>query len=255
MLGKYVSIIIGCMILTTSCSLNVLAQDKGGSSVDKRITIKMTKKSLYTVFYRLIQKHDVAIGFEESILDRDHRHYYFETNVMTNEQKAEWGTDGDISPVQDCDEPLINVDFKDTRLEVVMDSIVKQLEHYDWEMNNGVVNIFPIRGRDPRLKKLMDIKVSDFAVGMGDQVGSAQAYIMLFLPEFKSFIAEHKLKARTDRPGSILGSRILPDGMRFQNMTFKELLNAITKSKRGGWKLQIKNVKGETTKEFIEILI
>lgn len=255
MLRKF-DLFIVCAIIVATSALGVLGQDSRVALKDKRITIQMTQKPLYTVFWRLIQKYDIAIGFEESILDRDHRHYYFETNVALDQFKAEASSDKEVLPsMQKFKEHQITINYKDATLEVVMNAIVKQMENYDWEINNDVVNIFPIRGRDERLKKLLDKKVRVFAVGMGDDVGSIQGRLMLFLPEFKAFLSENNLEARTDRPGSSFVDRILPDGMAFTDMTFKELLNAITKSKRGGWILQIKNQKDNPNKEFVEILI
>ncbi len=135
--------------------------------------------------------------------------------------------------------------------------MVKQMENYDWEINNDVVNIFPIRGRDQRLKKLLDLKVSDFAVGTGEKIESIQIKLMLFTPEFNTFFVENNLEAVCGRSATdTMGlDRILPDGMRFSNLTFKELLNAITKAKRGGWILRIKKQKDKPEKEFVEIFI
>jgi hypothetical protein len=247
-------ILIGCVITIILGSLTVFGQETKIALKDKRITIQMTQKPLYTIFWRLIQKYDVAIGLEESILDRDHRHYYFETNLLTKKYMPEYKDQK--PPVSEFSENLITINLKDAKLEDVVDAIVKQMENYDWEINDGVVNIFPIRGRDERLKKLLDTKVRVFGIGRGSDVGSIQAQIMLFLPEFKVFLAENKLEARTDRNGSDFEDQSLPDGMEFTDMTFKQLLNAITKSKRGGWMLQIKNdLKAKPGQEFIEIFI
>ena len=81
MLRKIRSLLIGCAVVLTISSLNAFGQEKKVVLKDKRINIQMTQKSLYTVFNRLINKYDIAIGFEESALDRDHRDYYFETNM------------------------------------------------------------------------------------------------------------------------------------------------------------------------------
>lgn len=260
MLQKIRSFLIGCVAVLAIGSLSVQGQEKKTELKDKRITIQMTQKSLYTVFNRLIIKYDIAIGLEESILDRDHRDYYFDMNIPTEERLPDYkGGDREVlSPTRGLGyKHLISVNFTDARLEEVMGAIVKQMENYDWEINDEVVNIFPTRGRDPRLKKLLDIKVRDFFVGIGADVGSIQAQLMLFLPEFKSFITENNLEAYTGGPGpgSAFEDRILPDGMRFSDLTFKQLLNSITKSKRGGWMLQIKKQKDNPGKEFVEILI
>lgn len=247
-------IVIGAILLF--CSSNVFGQESEAELKDKRITIRMTRKPLYTVFWRLIQKYDVAIGLEESTLDRNHRHYYFETNVALEQFKAESSSDKEFfGPIRGFDEHLITVNFEDARLEDVMNSIVRQMQNYAWEINDDVVNIFPIRGRDPRLKKLLDVKVEVFFAGIGAPIGSIQAQLMLFQPEFKTFLKENNLDYETAGPYSSFQERILPDGMGFTNLTFKELLNAITKSKRGGWILQIKNQKDKPGIDFVEIMI
>ena len=106
---------------------------------------------------RLINKYDIAIGFEESSLDRTHRRYYFETNIPTDELKAEYSGDkvmvGSMPPFS---ENLISVDFKDAKLSEVLDCIVKQMANYKWEINDQVVNITPVNGRDLRLKELLE---------------------------------------------------------------------------------------------------
>jgi hypothetical protein len=255
MLKKSVFLIC-CSIILAASTLAVLGQDRKIALKDKRITIQMTEKPLYTIFLRLIHKYDIAIGFEESILDRNHGHYYFETNIAPEKWMNEYDSNKEfMPPMPEFKEHLISVNFKDAKLEDVMNEIVKQMKHYDWEINDDVVNIFPVKGRDARLKKLLDVKVKFFGVGMGDQVGTIQGQILLFLPEFKAFAAENKLEPRTDRPGGAFGMRVLPDGMGFTDLTFKQLLNAVTKSKRGGWILQIKNNEEKPGQEFIEVFI
>lgn len=258
MFRKKTPLFIGFMVVLSVGSLGVFGQKKESEIKDRRVTIQMTQKPLYTIFVRLLNKYDIAIGFEESILDRGHQHYVFETNIATDEWKAKYSRDKEILPaVIPFSQHLITLDFKDARLEEVLDSIVKQMENYGWEINNDVVNIFPIRGRDLRLKKLLDSKVNDFVVGAGEKVESIQTELMLFLPEFNAFLEENNLEGDCERSATdTIGlDRILPDGMRFSGLTFKELLNAITKSKRGGWILQIKTHKEFPGREFVEILI
>lgn len=256
MLMKNFLITISSFFLLSLGGLSGLAQNSKVSVRETRVTIQVTKKPLYTVFYRLIQKYDIAIGLEESSLDRGHRHYYFETNKALEKFRATLSSDKEfLGPYPISTEHLITLDFKEGRLDEVMDAIVKQMGNYDWEINDEVVNIYPFQGRDERLKKLLDLKVRGFVVGEGADVGSIQGQLMLGLPEFQKFLAENRLESRTDRPGSSFLDRTIPDGMGFQNMTFKHLLNAITKSKRGGWILQIKNSTASPGTEYVEILI
>lgn len=259
MIMQRATFLVSSLLILVIGLLTVHGQRKEIALNDRRITIRMERKPLQTVFARLIFKYDIAIGFEESILDRDHRRYDFETNIPLDDEYS-----GDKELPLDRPqffENLITVDFADARLADVMNSIVKQMHYYDWRTENGVVNIFPIRGRDPKLTKLLDLRVHAFAVGEGVEEGDIQARIMLFLPEFRAFLAENRLEEETGRrpliteAGNAL-TRHLRKEMRFSNLTFKELLNAITKAKRGGWILRIKKLKSESRdKEFVELLI
>jgi hypothetical protein len=242
-------------IVSTLAGITAMGQDT--ELRNKRVTIRMKERPLYTVFYRLIEKYDVAIGFEESALDRYHRHYYFETSVNEDHSVVD-------APEKEKEMPppvikfrthLISVDFTDAKLEDVMNSIVKQLQYYDWEISDDVVNIFPKSGRDARLKKLLDTKVHRFALGRGSEEGEIQAALMLFLPEFKKFLADNQLVADTGRYGTTNLDKPLANDIVFGDLTFRQLLNAITKQKRGGWMLQIKERSDMPGSEFVELLI
>jgi hypothetical protein len=242
-------------ILLAGC-VNTFGQNSNTDLSNKRVTLQMSHRPLYSVFARLINKYDIAIGFEESSLDRTHRRYYFETNIPTDELKAEYSGDkamvGSMPPFS---ENLISVDFKDAKLSEVLDCIVKQMANYKWEINDQVVNITPVNGRDLRLKELLERKISNFYLPAGEEVSAIQAQLMLYQREFKSFLDENHLEANTARPGSVFLDRRLPVSMQFRNLTFQELLNAITRTKRGGWILQIKEERDGSGREYVEILI
>lgn len=221
---------------------------------DKRITIRLNQKPLYTIFYQLIQRYDIAIGFEESALDRHHRDYYFGTNVAPSEVRELEGRKEPLGPYS-SQENLLTVDFKDVRLKEVLDEIVKQMRFYDWEIVDDVVNIYPIEGRDKRLEKLLNTKIERLELGAGNQVQLIQGQIMMALPEFEEFLTENGIDCDTARPYSSFDERLMLDGMAFSNVKFKQLLNSITRLKRGGWILQIKRQKTKPNKEFVEILI
>ena len=244
------------LFILLTISMVIAGQARQIELKDEEITIQMTDQPLITVFARLMFKYDVAIGFEESELDRDHIHYEFETDVPPDDLKPKYSGDKEYSGgIIKPREHLITLDFKNAKLETVMNEIVRQMQHYDWKISNDVVNIFPTRGRDKRLKKLLEINVRDFAVGAGSEVGTIQPKLMFILPEFKKFLAENNLGSDARRQTFAFTSSILREGMSFRDLTFKELLNAITKSKRGGWILRIKKQKDQPGQEFVEILI
>jgi hypothetical protein len=243
---------------------SVFGQEKEVELKNKRITIQMDKKPLFDVFIQLIYKYDVAIGFEQSTLDSDHNDYFFQTNIPYDEINTPI-PDGRKRPLSGGWQPiknhLLTVDFKDARLEDVMNDIVKRMENYAWEINNDVINVYPIRGRDPMFEKLLDIKVKKFSIKKGAEVRMIQPEIVLNLPEFRAFLAENNLHSESLRVAAWYLGRPLPEGMEFYNLRFKELLNAITKSKRGGWILKRKTPNKTPTpnkppdKDFVEILI
>jgi hypothetical protein len=239
--------------------LSIRGQEKNNELKDRRITIQMVDKPLVTVFARLIYKYDVAIGFEESMLDRDHDHYVFETNVPPHGQRVKFAGDKEFpSERSEFFEHLITVNYKDASLGNVLDDIVKQMKNYAWEINNGVVNIFPINGRNPKFEKLLNVRIREFAVPKGTEVGMIQQLILMELPEIRSFLSENNLFVDGARSTSMaFAERPLSEEIRFYDLTLKDLLNKITKSKRGGWILQNKKQKqaGDKNKDVIDILI
>ena len=132
-------------VLTCAENSMVLGQTPEESLANKRISIQVENKPLYTVFWKLIQIHDVAIGFEESTLDRDDRHYYFETNIALDRFREQAVSDKEfLGPIRGFHENLITVNFENAKIEEVMNSIVRQMKYYDWEIVDGVVNFFAI---------------------------------------------------------------------------------------------------------------
>ena len=255
---KQVVVFISFVFVLASGVVSVRGQEKKAELKDQRVTVQMAQKPLFDVFMRLIYDYDVAIGFEESVLDSEHNDYHFETNIPYDEpitlmpdgrRRITTGARPNIK------NHLITVDFRNARLEDVMDDIVKQMKNYDWEITNDVVNVFPIRGRDTRFVKLLDLRIREFIVSKDASVGLIQPQIILFLPEFKVFLAANDLHADAVKTAPWYDDRPLPVGMKFSDLTFKELLNAITKSKRGGWILRKGKPNKIKDKELIDILI
>jgi hypothetical protein len=249
--------------------LRVNGQEKRDSLREKRITIQMTNERVFDVFLRLMYVYDIPIGFEESVLDKDHSDYFFQTLMPPEGKKKDFSDEpqrmSGSSPssrwmIKDKGH-LISLDFRDARLDDVLDEIVKQMQNYDWTINDDVVNIFPIKGRDPKFEKLLDLKIRGFGMSKGEQFSTIQPTIVINLPEFKTFLAENKLHSESDRYIPSYADLPLPMELRFTDLTFKELLNGITKLKRGGWILRTDKHKGKPVepgnegKQIIEILI
>lgn len=263
---KQVVFFMGIAIVLTFGLQRANGQGKREDLKEKRITIQMTNERVFNVFLRLMYVYDIPIGFEESTLDKDHSDYFFQTLMPPDDKKKDFPDEPETmsgsSPssrwtIKDKAH-LISLDFREARLEDVLDEIVRQMQNYDWTINDGVVNIFPVKGRDSNLEKLLNLRIRGFGVSKGEEFEAIQPLLVLYLPEFKAFLAENNLFAESDRYVPSYGKLPLPVELRFSNLSFKELLNGITRLKRGGWILRTgdKHKKPENKdKEVIEILI
>jgi hypothetical protein len=230
---------------------------------DKRITITMKNKPLFDVFRYLINDYDIAIGFEQSNLDDANEYYIFETNIPF--EGGEYRTPDGRPIVYAGNRPIvkdhfITIEYQNARLEDVMNDVVAQMKNYTWRVDNEVINIFPQKGREPKFAQLMDMKINKFLAPKDMQVGYLEALIVLELPEFKTFVAENGLYTESWQNATRYLNRPLPESMSFSNLTFRELLNGITRSKRGGWILKRGNPTIYETplgekKEFFELEI
>jgi 2-hydroxy-3-keto-5-methylthiopentenyl-1-phosphate phosphatase len=151
----------------------------------------------------------------------------------------------------------ITLNFDNGKLKDVFDQIVKQMENYKWEINNGVINIIPVKGRDERFEKLLGLHIERFTFEKGKTVEDITTNIML-LPEFRSFMKESNLHFYGIRTGvsfviKAQYGKTVDEEMNFSNLTFRELLNKITKIKRGGWILKWRFTSKKTGQEYIDI--
>lgn len=221
---------------------------------EKRITIQRENESLGTIFRDLIEKYDVPIGFEESSLDAKHSDYLFEVNlpVTGNEGFKSYScTRADTGMV--C--PQRNFKAKDIKftlnvenesLETVLNLIVSKMNNYKWEIIDEVVNIIPIAGRDPILEEFLNVKIKNFSVvqssagnGDGKRTISEIRLSILNTPELFDFRRGHNLVVSSTRYMSPNLTWSIPQEMNFSNLTLIELLNKITKIKRGGWAIRM----------------
>ena len=111
-------------------------------------------------------------------------------------------------------------------------------------MSDGVVNIFPKRGRDPRFAELLSLKVKSFDLAKGSKVEDIIT-TLLDLPEFFQFRRKHLFTFSPIREGvNVLikaqYGRTIDREMEFKNIQFVDLLNRLTKIKKGGWILKVR---------------
>ena len=260
-------VILNCLIIFLAGTIYAFGQENGLNLKDKRITIKMDKQPLGKVFEHLIVNYDVPIGFEESVLDRNHNDYEFETNLPYQNKKNVISADGSIQISITTEREFIvkqnwfSIDVENGSLKDVLNIIVGQMKNYKWEINDGVVNIFPSLGRDEKFEKLLELKINNFNLELADRPLPNGKPIFLIrtkifeLPEITKFLEENNLRFGRYRESVDNLRRKLKNEVNFSNLTFRQLLNKTTKIKRGGWILKENDLYGSKEKEYIEINI
>ena len=231
---------------------------------DKRITIKMEQQPLGVVFKYLMENYDIPIGFEESTLDRGRPDFKFYANLPgqpQNKTQSAGGVEFTMTyrgRIFKARKYPITLNAENERLEEVFNQIVEQMENYKWEISDDVVNIYPVKGRDERFERLMGMNVQRFTLEKGKTIEDITTNL-LALPEFEKFLKANKLEFLGVRYGTatfVLKAqygRTLNVGMDFSNLTFRDLLNKITKIKRGGWTLMWKWFLKEPGWEHIDL--
>jgi hypothetical protein len=258
---KTVVIALCCVMIYLTGMDSICGQNKEVNLKDKRITLKTEKIPFGRVLGYLMEFYDVPIGFVESILDRNTAEFRFSANSPGVAQYPLENVDGvfKIPANSGFKPPLhpVTLNAENERLEDVLNKIVKQIENYKWKINDGVVNIYPIKGRDDRFEKLLDLKINRFVFEKGTPVWAITTNIKS-LPEFSAFMTKNNLRFTGGRSGPSgalqqMYGRKVDEGMDFSNLTFRELLNKITKIKRGGWILKWRFISKKTGEEFIDI--
>jgi hypothetical protein len=224
-----------------------------------RVSIEINDGSLGDVVDGLITNYNVVVGFEESILDRDHNDYDFLTTLSTNES-ALLRSNGSVAALVSFKQVFtakvhkLTVNFENEKLSTVLDSIVSQMGNYKWEINDGVVNIIPTKGRDKKFEDLLSLEIKSFYLGENASLARIRHQIKI-LPEVKKFVDENGLKTSGFRTGGIYGASQRPVGyeLKFSNLTLRQLLNKIAKTKGGGWILKKQDISPKDGDPRMEI--
>lgn len=251
MINKKVFIVfLNCTILFLVGTFCVSGQKNMSDLENKRVTIKMKDKPLRAVLGYLIVNYDVAVGFEESTLDSVHNDYDF----IINQPFADPSRKRYISGFTPIKQHWFTIDAENERLEDILNIIVGQMQNYKWEITDDVVNIFPSQGRDKRYEELLNLKIGDFTLKKPAPILMIRTKLFT-LPEVISFLKEIKINSSFNRSDFNFNNRKLGVELNFSNLTFRELLNKITKIKRGGWIIKKDDVHGSEEKEYIDIQI
>jgi hypothetical protein len=227
-----------------------------------RVTVVANKEAFGVVIDYLMVNYGLSIGFEESMVDRNHSDYRFTTNPGTVKYLLE--TDGSLKIRDHMAEQRelnrkshrITTNLQNEELDKVLDQIVAQMRGYQWKIDHGVINIYPSEGRDKRFEELMGMRIKNFTLEKGKTVEDISVAIKA-LPEFSSFMKSNKLTFTGIRNGAdfVLKAQYgrTTDAMDFSNLTFNQLLNKIARTKGGGWSLRWKGVWKASGWEDIDI--
>ncbi len=214
-----------------------------------KIRIEIHEGSFGDVVDRLISKYNIVVGFEESTLDRDHNDYDFLTTIPPKIETTLYRSDGSAAVMVSGKQVFIakvhklTLNFENEKLSKVLDSIVSQMDNYKWEINDGVVNIIPTKGRDKNFENLLSLEIKSFYLGEDASRGRVRHQIKI-LPEVKKFLDENGLRTNGFRTGGVYGDSQRPVGYKFDfsNLTLRQLLNKIAKTKGGGWILKKQDI-------------
>jgi hypothetical protein len=263
-------LIIVILVLANFGLVEISGQNKESFNKSTKITMKKENESLGNIFRDLINNYDIAIGFEESVFDSQHDEYLFEVNIPIEYDNCVIECKKSICQnVKDrcsssCQQRLftakekkISINVENEPVENVLNQIVMQMQYYKWEINDGVVNITPIIGEDTRYKELLNVKLKHYSLSAPNianfiKVESIRESLYN-LPEFRTALRTNNLFFSGQRILSPNLNRNLTVSYDFSNLTFKELLNRITKVKRGGWILRRSSLSKGRNYEFVEI--
>lgn len=243
-----------CILVVICVSvIDTLAQESDSELRNRRISIRLENRTFADVAMYLMEKYDVAIGMEFSAADFGSRHFDFTENLVP---------EGDFLEVFERNRAIdpkawgVTVSFRDAPLADVMDAVVRQLKHYEWEIRDEVVNIYPKVERNQKYQELLDLKINRFRFPKGTRLSSLLNEVVA-LPELRQCLASNRINwsmARRVRYSDL--SRSLAQDLEFQNLTLRELLNKITRIKRGGWILTRRTGQADDKEiETIELLI
>lgn len=234
-----------------------LGQTNKQEFLDKKITLNLEKQPLGVVFRHLLVEYDVPIGLELSASDSKSKDFDFDVNIPAYREKQFETTDGQVrisvsvERTFDTKNQSFSIKVENERLEDVLNKIVRQMRKYRWEINNGVVNIVPTERRNAVFERFLALKIRKFVL-KNPRVELIQPYLF-FLPQVVEFLKANRLSFSNSRTGvtSTL-QRKLPSDLEFSEIGLRELLNEITKIKRGGWILKSLD-STDPTIEYLEV--
>jgi len=127
----------------------------------------------------------------------------------------------------------LRMDFKQATLVEVLNQFVAEHSEYEWEISNGVVNVFPKEGRrDPILQQILSAEIGIFSIKEGSVTWEVEK-ALLGTPQVAAVMDSYGLKA----PNWNFSGFYLPNvGPNFKidvsNMSVRSVLNNIVKESK-----------------------
>ncbi|HYG80344.1 MAG TPA: hypothetical protein VD861_08160, partial [Pyrinomonadaceae bacterium] len=126
----------------------------------------------------------------------------------------------------------INVGVQNATLEDVLNEITRQDSNYMWQLEDGVVNVFPRVNRDEFLADLLSTRVGTCLIKQDIQSSSLRI-LLTSLPEIE--LKAQMAKVWASNP-SYTGSDYSPIGLsrplKLSNATLREILNTVIRNSR-----------------------
>lgn len=231
-----------CLLLCVT-TIGVVAQVSPDDSVlDKSVTLKLEQQEFSRFSNYLTRVLKVPLGFEESLLDSGHQDYGFEPNLpfAVVEKNSEGKTivrTGAERVAQNAGH-LISIDANGVKLSEALDIVVSQMPNYKWSIENGVVRITPVKGRNPIFEELLAIPIDKASIEKGVIICDIRLWVPT-IPVVAKFLESRKVKAKTM---SLAGycDREIRESLTVENVTLERFLNEIVKKKGGAWAVRYK---------------
>lgn len=198
---KYVGVVAMTMLITISNSYRTKAQSLDSSRKNRDLATRLIKNvaldgQLWNLLTRLSLEYDIPLGLE----------------ISSDEQRSK----------------RYRVELSEGTVADLMGQITSQTEHYDWIIENGVVNIFPRdKYRDAFLAELLTIRIGSFAVDRNSDCWKLQNDLVN-TPEIKAVINAHGMQSTgADFTGFYIPQLGQEFSLKASDTTLKALLNRI----------------------------
>ncbi|MBK8811421.1 MAG: hypothetical protein IPN69_11910 [Acidobacteria bacterium] len=187
-------IVLGFILLG---SLQALSQGTSKDVLEKRISLTVSNMSLIYVLDELSEDHEIPIGLE-----------------LTENEKFP---------------RVVSFEISDGTLKDVLGILKTQVPEYSWEVQDGVINFFPAKGRNPILADLLATQVAVLDFRRGSSIYEIRD-ALLETKELKGLMISKEIRRSpfVDSPSSFEPASVERDYC-FRDKTMRLILNGIVK--------------------------